>query len=56
MNQKRIVVVVHGDKDGNLYDTNGEKIAPNSFESSNTGSNLETIDLVGCYASEDAET
>ena len=45
---KRLIVVAHGDKDGFLYDVEGNELNMNL---SNPGCNLEIIDAVGCYAS-----
>ncbi|WP_028975006.1 hypothetical protein [Spirochaeta cellobiosiphila] len=48
---QRLIVVAHGGSSGSFYDTNDDPIDLSSFDLSNTGSIMTTIDLVGCYAS-----
>ena len=49
---KRVIVVAHGDEDGQMYDVNGVPLTTGSEPFlSNPGKDLQIIDIVGCYAS-----
>jgi RHS repeat-associated protein len=53
---KRIVILAHGDSDGNIYDVNGDKITPTTLSAPNRGRNLQRMDIVACYAKNSSDT
>ena len=48
---QRLILLAHGRSTGTLHDVRGEIIDVASFDRSTAGINLQTVDLVGCYAS-----
>ena len=49
-NPERLIIVAHGDENGDLYDVNDKIISL-----SKANPNLEIVDLVGCYASSNTQ-
>jgi hypothetical protein len=46
----RLTILYHGGSDGSIYGVDNVKVDVGSLNTSNIGSNLKTVDLVGCYA------